>query len=66
MGDSPKFGFAEKSDQLQACQACHADFLPFPLKAEDVSQPVSAWKTGRACDFSSPNVLQIALMLRNR
>jgi hypothetical protein len=29
-------------------------FLPRPTKAETVSHPVSAWKTGSAFDLSGP------------
>ena len=47
-----------------ARQACQADFLPLPLKAEVVSQPVRVWKTGRARALHSPRQSQIALMLR--
>jgi hypothetical protein len=39
-----------------ACQACQADFLPLPLKAEVVSQPVRAWNTGKARALRSPRL----------
>ena len=45
-----------------ACKACQADF-PFPLNADVVSQPVSAWNTGSARDLESPRVANIALVL---
>ena len=43
--------------------ASHADFFAFPWNCDVVSHPVKLWKNGNALDFSSPNALQILLML---
>lgn len=48
---------------LYSCQACQADCLPFPTKAEVVSQPLSAWNTGRQRALVSPRETHTLLTL---
>ena len=46
----------------KAFQVCQPDFLPLPLKAEVVSQPVKAWKNGKLLAVGLPIWLQIELI----
>ena len=46
-------------------QACHADLFPYPLKADVVSEPDKAWKTGNDLVLALPRYLYIVLTLKN-